>query len=140
MILSELSVHTNTHNTGTLYLPCLHWTTALSMCVLCGLFGGTGGTQKESKDTTYTVETIPLILVLILVRAVRRYEMNVRIRWKQAQVNLHKVCTKKRKAWTQTLSHSHTDDRNLCRLTFEYTHLGRGKLSQLLLYVVQNFH
>lgn len=44
-------------------------------------------------------------------------------------------------AWTQ--SHSQTDEQNgpgLRRLTFASSHLGRGKLSQVLLYVVQNFH
>lgn len=43
----------------------------------------------------------------------------------------------------RTQSHSHTDERNapgLRRLTFAGSHLGRGKLSQVLLYVVQNFH
>lgn len=50
--------------------------------------------------------------------------------------------------WTRhkhirTITLSHTGDRNcpnLRRLTFECSHLGRGKLTQLLLYVVQNFH
>lgn len=43
----------------------------------------------------------------------------------------------------RTQSHSHTDEWNgpgLRRLTFADSHLGRGKLSQVLLYVVQNFH
>lgn len=43
----------------------------------------------------------------------------------------------------RTQSHSHTDEWNgpgLRRLTFAGSHLGRGKLSQVLLYVVQNFH
>lgn len=43
----------------------------------------------------------------------------------------------------RTQSHSHTDERNgpgLRRLTFAGSHLGRGKLSQVLLYVVQNSH
>lgn len=105
--------------------------------------------HKSQWKMTYTMiqdilSTTIIEFLLASVRTVRCYEMNVRLGRKLALIETNHMHKKETLGHPHTCCHfCHTDYRNwpnLCRLTFECSHLSRGKLSQLLLYVVQNFH